>query len=66
MITWLTGAPPAGVSVSVGRIFLPRALCSARNTLAEIRIGVLEADGKFSFLREDDVRKPSGTDGLTT
>jgi uncharacterized membrane protein YcaP (DUF421 family) len=34
--------------------------------LAQIRIGVLEADGKFSFLREDDVRKPPATDELTT
>jgi uncharacterized membrane protein YcaP (DUF421 family) len=32
--------------------------------LAEIRIGVLEADGKFSFLREGDVRRPPGTDEL--
>lgn len=34
--------------------------------LAQIRLGVLEADGKFSFLREDDVRKPPATDELTT
>jgi uncharacterized membrane protein YcaP (DUF421 family) len=34
--------------------------------LAQIRIGVLEADGKFSFLREDDVREPPSTDELTT
>jgi uncharacterized membrane protein YcaP (DUF421 family) len=34
--------------------------------LGQIRIGVLEADGKFSFLREDDVRKPPATDELTT
>jgi len=34
--------------------------------LAEIRMGILEADGKFSFLREDDVRKSPGTGELTT
>jgi uncharacterized membrane protein YcaP (DUF421 family) len=34
--------------------------------LAEVRIGVLEADGSFSFLREDDVRKPPGRGDLAT
>jgi uncharacterized membrane protein YcaP (DUF421 family) len=34
--------------------------------LAQIRIGVLEADGRFSFLREDDVRKPPATGERTT
>jgi len=33
--------------------------------LAQIRVGVLEADGKFSFLREDDVPKPPATGELT-
>ena len=33
--------------------------------LSAIRIGVLESDGKFSFLREDDAPKPPGTDELT-
>ncbi len=34
--------------------------------LAQVRVGVLESDGKFSFLREDDASKPPGTDKLTT
>jgi len=34
--------------------------------LAQVRMGVLEAEGKFSFLREDDVRKPPGTAELET
>jgi uncharacterized membrane protein YcaP (DUF421 family) len=28
--------------------------------LAQIRVGILESDGKFSFLREDDAPKPPG------
>jgi uncharacterized membrane protein YcaP (DUF421 family) len=34
--------------------------------LAQVRVGVLESDGKFSFLREDDASKPPGTDELRT
>jgi uncharacterized membrane protein YcaP (DUF421 family) len=34
--------------------------------LADIRIGILEGEGKFSFLREDDVRNPPATGELTT
>ena len=33
--------------------------------LAQVRVGVLESDGKFSFLREDDAPKPPGTGELT-
>jgi uncharacterized membrane protein YcaP (DUF421 family) len=57
-------------SIKIERLTLEDVQEAAREQgiadLAQVRIGVLEADGKFSFLREDDVRKPPGTDELVT
>jgi uncharacterized membrane protein YcaP (DUF421 family) len=57
-------------AIAVERLTLDDVKDAAREQgiadLAQVRIGVLEADGKFSFLREDDVRKPPATDELTT
>jgi uncharacterized membrane protein YcaP (DUF421 family) len=61
---------PQMQAIEVERLTLEDVKDAARQQgiadLAQIRLGVLEADGKFSFLREDDVRKPPATDELTT
>ncbi len=61
---------PQMQTIEVERLTLEDVKDAARQQgiadLAQIRVGVLEADGKFSFLREDDVRKPPATDELTT
>ena len=61
---------PQMQTIEVERLTLEDVKDAARQQgiadLAQIRLGVLEADGKFSFLREDDVRKPPATDELTT
>lgn len=61
---------PQTESIETERLTLDDVIEAAREQgipdLAEIRIGVLEPDGKFSFLRENDVRKPPGTGELTT
>lgn len=61
---------PQMQAIEVERLTLEDVKDAARQQgiadLAQIRVGVLEADGKFSFLRENDVRKPPATDELTT
>ena len=57
-------------AIEIERLTLDDVIEAAREQgiadLAQIRIGVLESDGKFSFLREDDVPKPPGTAEKTT
>jgi len=69
VIVVLHGEPQTEM-IEIERLTVDDVLDAARQQgiadLAEVRVGVLESDGKFSFLREDDASKPPGTDKLTT
>ncbi len=56
---------PQKPALSIERLTLDEVQDAAREQgiadLAQVRIGVLEPDGKFSFVREDDARQPPGT-----
>jgi uncharacterized membrane protein YcaP (DUF421 family) len=69
VIVVLHGEPQTEM-IEIERLTVDDVLDAARQQgiadLAQVRVGVLESDGKFSFLREDDASKPPGTDKLTT
>ena len=69
VIVVLHGEPQTEM-IEIERLTVDDVLDAARQqgiaNLAQVRVGVLESDGKFSFLREDDASKPPGTDKLTT
>jgi uncharacterized membrane protein YcaP (DUF421 family) len=60
---------PQTAALSIERLTLDEVGDAARQQgiapLREVRFGVLEADGKFSFVREDDARQPPNTGDLT-
>jgi uncharacterized membrane protein YcaP (DUF421 family) len=60
---------PQTTALSIERLTLDDVRDAARQQgiadLAQVRFGVLEADGKFSFVREDDARQPPNTGDLT-
>ena len=61
---------PQTKAIEIERLTVDDVLDAAREQgipdLAEIRVGVLESDGKFSFLREDHARKPPATGEITS
>jgi len=69
VIVVLHGEPQTEM-IEIERLTVDDVLDAARQQgigdLAQVRVGVLESDGKFSFLKEDDASKPPGTDKLTT
>lgn len=66
-IVVLHGEPQTD-AIRTERLTLDDVLEAAREQgiadLAQVRVGILESDGKFSFLREDDAPKPPGTGEL--